>query len=82
MAFQFQTGQELSPTLTENWYKVFGIEIAGTTIIYMTKRITSIWKIEDKIELKKKNGFPIEPEDFKSSDDSCDYYENDVEIYG
>lgn len=62
--FQYKTGGELSPTLTENWYKVFGVEIAGTTIIYIVKRISNYLEIKDKIKLKKENGIEITEDDF------------------
>lgn len=67
--FQAATGQELSPTLVENWFKVFGTEIAATGIIYIVKRITSIWRVEDKIKLKKDNGFELKESDFGMSNE-------------
>lgn len=65
--FQYKTGGELSPTLTENWYKVFGVEIAGTTIIYIVKRISKYLEIKDKIKLKKENGIEITEDDFEDT---------------
>jgi hypothetical protein len=62
--FQWITGTEISPTLTEKWFQVFGVEIAGSTLIYIVKRITSIWRVQDRIELKKKEGFELKESDF------------------
>lgn len=70
--FQYETGGELSPTLTENWYKVFGIEIAGTTIIYIVKRVSKYLEIKDKIKLKKENGIEITKEDFGNVSDTTE----------
>ena len=78
--FQRETGEELSPTLTEKWYEVFGVEIAGTTLIYIVKRITSIWRVQDRIEMKKKEGFELKESDFDLND-SPDYFVHDDPIY-
>lgn len=76
--FQYFTGDELSPTLTENWYLVFGVEIAGTTLIYITKRITSIWRVEDKLKLKKEYEIEITDRDFNSNSEYYEYgYDGD-----
>ena len=79
--FQYHSGEELSPTLTENWFKVFGIEIAGTTVIAITKKITSMEKIKEKIQLKKDNSIEITPKDFTENSDCSydgDYYDSDL----
>lgn len=71
--FQLRMGEEISPTLTENWFRVFGIEIAGTTIIAVTKKITAMDKIKEKLQLKKDNNIEITDKDFKESDSYSDY---------
>lgn len=81
IVFQWIKGEEVSPTLTERWFQVFGIEIAGSTLIYIVKRITSIWRIEDKIELKKKNGFELKESDFDTGESFGSYYISDDPIY-
>lgn len=76
--FQYYTGEELSPTLTENWFQVFGIEIAGTTIIYIVKRISKILETKDRIDLKKEHNLEITEKDFpSSSSDSVDFVTDD-----
>lgn len=78
--FQWITGTELSPTLTEKWYEVFGIEIAGTTLIYIVKRVTSIWRVQDRIKLKEEKGFKLKESDFDLHE-STDYFVHDDPIY-
>lgn len=78
--FQWITGTEISPTLTEKWFQVFGIEIAGSTLIYIVKRVTSIWRVQDRIELKKKEGFELKESDFDLNE-SQDYFVHDDPIY-
>ena len=80
VVFQWITGTEISPTLTERWFQVFGIEIAGTTLIYIVKRVTSIWRIQDRIKLKKEEGFKLKESDFDLHDTS-DYFVHDDPIY-
>ena len=75
-----RTGEELSPTLTENWYKVFGIEIAGTTIIAVTKKITAMDKIKEKIQLKKDNNVEVTNQDFKESNSYDDTFYDDGSV--
>lgn len=83
VAFQGITGQELSPTLVENWFKVFGTEIAATGVIYIVKRVTSIWRIEDKIKLKKDNGFELKESDFGVGNNEYVYDSPEVnELFG
>ena len=79
--FQWITGSELSPTLTEKWFQIFGIEIGGTTLIYIVKRIVSIWRIEDKIELKKKEGFELKESDFDTGSEYPSYFVSDDPTY-
>ena len=78
VAYQYTTGQEISPTLTDKWFQVFGIEIAGTVAIYITKRITSIDKLKDKITLKKELGLEVTEKDFDQNN-GYDYYSDDID---
>lgn len=85
--FQYRTGEEISPTLTERWYQVFGIEIAGTTIIYIVKRISKILEIKDKINLKKEHGFDPKESDFDTHNNQDDFVSDDPvyddsDVYG
>jgi hypothetical protein len=40
---------ELSPTLIQYWFTVFGIELGATTLITLTKTLTKTY--EKKVEL-------------------------------
>lgn len=48
--FQWVTGMELSPTLIQYWFTVFGIELGATTLITLTKTLTKTY--EKKVELQ------------------------------
>ena len=67
--FQWATGMELSPTLIQYWFTVFGIELGATTLITLTKTITKTY--EKKVELQLMNKYKITPskEDLKFIDD-------------
>lgn len=87
IVFQWFRGEEISPTLTEHWFQVFGIEIAGTTLIYIVKRVTSIWRVQDRITMKKEEGFELKESDFDlPSNDSVvfdeDFYDESDNTYG
>ena len=68
------TGSELSPTLTERWFTVFGVELLATMVIQITKLIVDRSKLEHKIKILKENGIEITREDL--DDDSNPYYDN------
>lgn len=72
--FQAVTGEELSPTLTDKWFTVFGIELLATAIIQITKTIVTNLKMRNKIEYMKQNGLNPKHSDFNSSEDSGYYY--------
>lgn len=81
IGFQYFTGEELSPTLTENWFQVFGIEIAGTTIIYIVKRISKILETKDRIDLKKEHNLKITEKDFPNQSSDLTDYDSDDPTY-
>lgn len=67
--FQWVTGMELSPTLIQYWFTVFGIELGATTLITLTKTLTKTY--EKKIELQLMDKYKITPskEDLKFVED-------------
>lgn len=67
--FQWATGMELSPTLIQYWFTVFGIELGATTLITLTKTLTKTY--EKKVELQLMNKYKITPskEDLKFVED-------------
>lgn len=58
--FQWVTGMELSPTLIQYWFTVFGIELGATTLITLTKTLTKTY--EKKVELQLMDKYKITPE--------------------
>lgn len=58
--FQWVTGMELSPTLIQYWFTVFGIELGATTLITLTKTLTKTY--EKKVELQLMDKYKIIPE--------------------
>lgn len=81
IVFQALTGSELSSTLTERWYTVFGIELLSTAVITTAKTIANKTNIINKIELMKQNGIMPEREDFSDSVDGA-YYDSSDEYMG
>lgn len=67
--FQWVTGMELSPTLIQYWFTVFGIELGATTLITLTKTLTKTY--EKKVELQLMDKYKITPskEDIKFVED-------------
>lgn len=67
--FQWVTGMELSPTLIQYWFTVFGIELGATTLITLVKTVTKTY--EKKIELQLMKKYDIKPskEDLKFVED-------------
>lgn len=67
--FQWVTGMELSPTLIQYWFTVFGIELGATTLITLTKTLTKTY--EKKVELQLMDKYKITPEkeDLKLNND-------------
>lgn len=67
--FQWMTGMELSSTLVQYWFTVFGIELGATTLITLVKTATKTY--EKKIELQLMNKYKIQPskEDLKFVND-------------
>lgn len=74
VAFQAITGLELSPTLTDKWYLVFGTELAAAAFIQITKLCTNKIKLKNKIEYMKENDIKLEREDFAESKEDDGYY--------
>lgn len=58
--FQWVTRMELSPTLIQYWFTVFGIELGATTLITLTKTLTKTY--EKKVELQLMDKYKITPE--------------------
>lgn len=79
--YQYTTGTELSPTLTQEWFKLFGTEIVGTIILYLGKKFFEIGKIRDKIGYITELGFKPEKEDvLKANSSGYDFdYDYDYE---
>lgn len=79
VVFQWVTGMELSPTLIQYWFTVFGVELGATALITLVKTATKTY--EKKIELQLMNKYKIQPskEDLKFMNslgiDSCTYEE-------
>lgn len=75
VVFQWVTGMELSPTLVQYWFTVFGIELGATTLITLAKTLTKTY--EKKVELQLMNEYKITPnkEDlkFKATEDFLDW---------
>jgi hypothetical protein len=73
VVFQAVSGEELSPTLVDNWYTVFGIELGATALIQITKTITDEIKRRNKIKHMTENG--IEPKHSDFSGTQNEYYD-------
>ena len=60
---------ELSPTLIQYWFTVFGIELGATTLITLVKTVTKTY--EKKVELSLMEKYKITPskEDLKFIND-------------
>lgn len=69
VVFQWATGMELSPTLIQYWFTVFGIELGATTLITLIKTVTKTY--EKKVELQLMDKYKIQPskEDLKFVED-------------
>lgn len=78
VVFQALTGNELSPTLTERWFTVFGVELLATMIIQVTKLFADRSKLEHKLSVLKENGIEIKREDINDDNPYSDntYYDN------
>lgn len=74
-------GIEVSDTLIECFFKVFGTELGATAAIKISDKILKRWQIVEKIKMLKKEGLPIEKKDLEL-DDSEDAYEGDGTYYG
>lgn len=71
-------GIEVSDTLIQYFFTVFGVEFAATAAIKISKHTIEKQKVKDRIEQIKSNNLPLEKEDLKTSDND-DYIE---EYYG
>lgn len=67
--YQWETGMELSPTLIQYWFTVFGIELGATTLITLAKTVTKTY--EKKVELQLMDKYKVKPskEDLKFIED-------------
>ena len=72
--FQWETGMELSPTLIQYWFTVFGIELGATTLITLVKTLTKTY--EKKVELQLMDKYKIKPskEDLKFVEDLTSHW--------
>ena len=71
-------GIEVSDTLIQYFFTVFGVEFAATAAIKISKHTIEKQKVKDRVEQIKENNLPLEKEDLKTSDND-DYIE---EYYG
>lgn len=71
-------GVEVSDTLIQYFFTVFGVEFAATAAIKISKHTIEKQKVKDRVEQIKENNLPLEKEDLKTSDND-DYIE---EYYG
>ncbi len=71
-------GIEVSDTLIQYFFTVFGVEFAATAAIKISKHTIEKQKVKDKIEQIKENNLTVEKEDLRQ-DSSDDYIE---EYYG
>lgn len=71
-------GVEVSDTLIQYFFTVFGVEFAATAAIKISKHTIEKQKVKDRLEQIKENNLPLEKEDLKTSDND-DYIE---EYYG
>lgn len=72
--FQWITGEELSSTLIQYWFTVFGVELGATALITAVKTATKTY--EKKIELSLMNKYNIKPDkqDLKLSKNQEEYW--------
>ena len=81
--FQTTTGVELSPTLIDKWYTVFGIELGASAVIQIAKIVTDELKRRNRIAHMKENGIQPKHSDFKNEQDSYfgEYVDSDYSDY-
>ena len=60
-------GIEVSDTLIEWFFKVFGVEFAAAAAVRMSKYIIEKQKVKDKVALIKENNLEVEKEDLETS---------------
>lgn len=75
--FQAATGIELSSTLIDRWFTVFGVELGAAALIQITKIITEELKRRNKIEHMAENG--IEPQRSDFNNESGGYYDDFID---
>ena len=73
VVFQSITGVELSPTLIDKWYTVFGTELGACAVIQVAKIVSEEVKRRNKIKHMKENGIEPVRSDFKTEQDG--YYD-------
>ena len=71
-------GIEVSDTLIQYFFTVFGVEFAATAAIKISKHTIEKQKVKDRVENIKNNGLKVEKVDLKT-DDTIDYSD---EYYG
>lgn len=80
VVFQYKTSTEISPTVSESVYKVFGTEIAAAALITITKKIVGYIDTKSRVQLMKDNDVEPRPQDFNpESQSGYDYYGGDGE---
>ena len=74
-------GHDVSDTLIQWFFTVFGVEFAATAAIKITKHTIKKKEIEDRLDKIKENNLEVEKSDLNQSDDNDYTYEGD-EYYG
>lgn len=77
-------GIEVSDTLIQYFFTVFGIEFSATAAIKISKHIVDRQKVKDKIDLLKENNLEIEKSDLSTDENSYDdtvYYDTGDDTY-
>lgn len=68
-------GIEVSDTLIDMFYRTFGVEIGAAALLQIVKYRTSRAKRDDEVKAIKKEGFEVEKEDLKITEENDDFYE-------
>lgn len=75
-------GIDVSDSLIEWFFKVFGVEFAAAAAIRISKYTIEKAKTKDKIKLIKENDLPLDKEDLTVSDDEDYDFEDGTVFYG
>ncbi|MBE6311491.1 MAG: hypothetical protein E7080_10650 [Bacteroidales bacterium] len=74
VTFQAITGVELSSTLIDRWFTVFGVELGAAALIQITKIVTDELKRRNRVNHMKENGIEPKRSDFNNGENN--YYDN------